>query len=408
MKSNILKTLFTILIPAMLFVACEDDPSSLGLDNIPDTDKLGISTINSLEVPMTQHSSYYNASLVDTNWNLGTSIRLHLGQYSDISSSMLVRFRSNVADSISDYYDNGELSVLESWIELRPVSTLGPESSQPNILVSKINSSWTSTFFTEDSLEQNILPYISDTKTINEVSDSLIKFEISNDMAMDWLVGSMKDSLELNNGLLFEPASNSDKIFSFYSLHEDNIAEGYENIPVAKIVVQRASLSPDTLNFYTSRDVHVVRGSYPVNDQNYIYLQGGFPLRANYFIDVSLIPDNSVIVDAKFEFSFNPDLSYFSSASSGTINMIMYEDSTEKDLLVGTTRKNLTIGDSLSNKYVGDITSYVQRWNQGTDNQGVFVYIPDEQYTLNRIAIYSPKASDPLLRPKLTIRYTKR
>lgn len=391
----------------MLFVACEDEPTSLGIENIPPGDKIGLLELNSLETPMEQNSGFYNAGVTDTTWNLGTSIRLFVGKNQNINSSMLIRFRSAVADSIIDYYENGTLTIEKAWIEMKPVYTLGESSSQLSLEISKINSDWTSVFFTKDSLEQQVRPYLSDTRTITNLDTPLISFDISNEMATDWLISSIKDSTELNYGLLFEPTNNSDKFYGFYSLHESNIVDGYDKIPVAKIVVNKAGSDLDTLNFYSLRDVNVVDGELPHDDGTHFYLQGGFPVRANYFIDVSSIPENSIIVDAVLNFYYDPDLTFTGTSGSNTINLFMYSDSANRELLSGTGIRSLQ-KDSLENKYSGNITPFIQLWNQDTENQGLYVYIPDEQYTLNRIAIYGSKFSDPLLRPKLTIRYTKR
>ena len=388
-----------------MFVACEDDPSSLGLENIPDGDKIGLLEINSVDIPMEQKSSFYNASLTDSTWDLGTSIRLLVGKNNDVTSSMLIRFRSSVADSIIEYYDNDELTIQKAWIELKPVYTLGDESAPFALQVSKINSEWNSSLFDKDSLEQLVRPYISDTRTESGFSDSLVSFEIPNEMANDWLVGSIKDSTELNYGLLFEPTSGSNKILGFYSLHSDNVTDGYDNIPVAKIEISKAGSGLDTLLFYSSRDVNVVDGNIPADDGTYIYLQGDFPLRANYYIDVSAIPENSIVVDAELEFHYDSTLSRIGSVKSNKINLFMYSDSSAKTLLPA---YSAMTRDTLENRFTGNLKQFVQSWNQDTDNQGLFVNMFDEDHTLNRLAIYGPKYSDPLLRPKLTVRYTKR
>jgi len=406
LKSNILKSVFILFVSVLFFTACEDEPTSLGLENIPDEDKLGLLEINSLEVPMLQRSDFYNAGSTDTTWNLGTSIRLFVGQNSSVKSSMLIKFRSNVEDSIVDYFDSSRITVEKAWIELRPSYTSGENASASSFKVSKINNEWTSTFFNKDSLHQYILPNVSDSRTISGLNDSLISFDISNDMANDWLVSGIKDSSELNYGLLFEPSGNN-SMYGFYSLHESNVVDGYDNIPVAKIVINITGVGLDTLNFYSIRDVHVVEGNIPVNDESYIYLQGGYPIRANYYIDVASVPENSIIIDAVLDFYFDPNLTINGSVASNTINLIMYSDSTNRQLLVGTSIKSLQ-KDSLGNKYSGNITPFVQLWNQDKENQGLYVFLPDEQYTMNRVAVYGNKYNDELLRPKLTIRYTKR
>ena len=388
-----------------MFVACEDDPSSLGLENIPDGDKIGLLEINSVDVPMEQKSSFYNASLIDSTWDPGTSTRLLVGKNLDVTSSMLIMFRSGVADSIKEYYDNNKLTIQKAWIELLPVYTLGDKSEPFSLEVSKINSAWNSSLFDKDSLEQLVRPYISDTRTISDLNDTLITFEIPNEMANDWLVGSIKDSTELNYGLLFEPTSSSNKILGFYSLHQDNVSNGFDNIPVAKIEINKTGSGLDTLLFYSSRDVHVVDGNIPSDDGTFIYLQGGFPLRANYYIDISAIPEHSIIVDAELEFHYDSTLSRIGTVKSSTINLLMYKDSTTKSLI--SSYRSLT-RDTLENKFTGNVKQFIQSWNEDTDNQGLFVNMLDEEYTLNRLAIYGPKYSDPLLRPKLTVRYTKR
>lgn len=412
MKSNILKAVFAILFFTALFIACEDDPTSLGLENIPQEDLIGLLELNSIETEMEQISSYYNASLIDTGWNIGTSIRVHVGRYEDLVSKMLIVFRSNVADSIATYYEDNEIRINKAWVELKPRNILGDSTANFDFTVSKINTNWTSSSFTLDSLAK-ITPFTEQISINTDVSDSLISFEISADLAKQWIEGSINDSTELNNGLLFEPTNGTNKILGFYSLHEDNIADGYDYIPVTKIEIEKNGWSKkDTLNFYSFRDVHILTEGYPTQREDYIYIQSGIPIRANYYIDVSSIPENSIIVDATLDFYYDPELTLNGNPASKTINLLMYADSTNKQLLTGTRIVSL-IKDTAENKYSGRVTSMVQLWRQGeakggADNQGVFVYAIDEEYTLNRLAFYGPKYSNPLLRPKLTIKYSKR
>jgi len=412
LKSNILKAVFAVFFFTGLFIACEDDPTSLGIDNIPNEDLIGLFELNSIETPMEQKSSYYNASLIDTGWNIGTSIRVHVGKYQDIVSKMLIVFRSNVADTIATYFENNELLINKAWVELKPRYILGDSTANFDFNVSKINTYWTSSSFTLDSLEK-ITPFTEQISINTDISSSLIKFEISNDLAKQWIEGSINDSTELNNGLLFEPAGGTNKILGFYSLHEDNIADGYDYIPVTKIEIEKTGWTKkDTLNFYSFRDVHILTEGYPPQKEDYIYLQAGIPVRANYYIDVTSVPENSIIVDAVLDFYYDPELTLNGDPASKTINLLMYADSTNKKLLTGTRIVSL-VKDSVANKYSGHVTSMVQLWRQGinkegADNQGVFVYAIDEEYTLNRLVFYGPKYSDPLLRPKLTIKYSKR
>ena len=412
MKSNILKAVFTLLFFTALFVACEDDPTSLGLENIPPEDLIGLYEINSIDSMMLQKASYYNASLVDTAWNMGTSIRIHVGKKDDIVSKMLIVFRSNVADTTAAYFEENEITINKAWVELKPRSLLGDSTANFDLTVSKINTNWSSSLFSKDSLDK-ILPSTEHVSISPDITDSLIKFEIPNELAREWIEGSINDSTELNNGLLFEPTSGTNKILGFYSLHEDNIADGYEYIPVTKIEIAKSGWSKmDTLNFYSFRDVHVLTEGYPQQNNDYIYVQCGIPIRANYYIDVSVIPENAIIVDAVLDFYYDPQLTLNGSSASKTINLLMYADSTAKTLLTGTRILSL-VKDSVENKYSGHITSAVQLWrqgeiNNGADNQGVFVYAIDEEYNLNRLVFYGPQYSDELLRPKLTVKYSKR
>lgn len=326
---------------------------------------------------------------------------------------MLIVFRSNVADSIATYFNDNEITIKKAWVELIPRNILGDSTANFDFTVSKINTYWTSSSFTRDSLAK-ITPYTEQISINKNVSDSLISFEISTDLAKEWIEGSINDSTVLNNGLLFEPTNGTNKILGFYSLHEDNIADGYDYIPVTKIEIENNSSwnKKDTLNFYSFRDVHILAEGYPPQRDDYIYIQAGIPIRADYYIDVSAVPENSIIVDAVLDFYYDPQLTLNGSPASKTINLLMYADSTLRTLLTGTRIVSL-VKDSVENKYSGHVTSMVQLWRQGVEkagaeNQGVFVYAIDEEYTMNRLAFYGPKYSNELLRPKLTIKYSKR
>ena len=77
--------LTSILISAL--ISCTDDPTSIGIDFIPNKDIIDILYINSDDGAFDQQSKYYTDSL-----SLNTSSALLLGKHDNVESTMLLKY----------------------------------------------------------------------------------------------------------------------------------------------------------------------------------------------------------------------------------------------------------------------------------------------------------------------------
>lgn len=412
MKLNFIKIIAISLIVFAVW-ACEDDPSSLGIESIPDSDLIQVLEMNSLENNFIQTTDYYsagyNSEKKDTNWNLGTAIRIHVGKSENIKSSMLIKYNFAFTDSFKSKIKNDSVHVDSTWLELKPKYVVNGESSNFGMTIDRINSSWGSSDFDVDSLN-NVKSSITPLNyNVLEQNDTLWRLEVNNDLSIDWMKAIAEDKPELVEGLLFSPTENTDKIYGFYSLHSTNITDGFDEIPNIKIKFHLSGQenNPDTLTFYSIRDVHVLEGELPSDNEGNIYLQGGFPIRANLFFDINKLPKNAIILQANLDLFYDDLRTINGSRSADTVAAIMYSDSLRENFV-----QSSSVGVLLRNedekKYSGNLTSTVQRWNNGEDNFGLYLYITDEKRYLNRVALRGSSFSDPAFRPRLTIKYTKR
>jgi hypothetical protein len=136
--------LFLISIPFL--VSCEDEPSSIGVELISG-DLIVVKTFDSGIDTVSQSSSYFKNVIT-----LGSSNWILLGKYQDIEASTLLKFIFGFSDSLRTDVIDGNINVLDAWIVLRDRYTYGDTLASMEFTTHKVNSSWSFTQFTIDSL----------------------------------------------------------------------------------------------------------------------------------------------------------------------------------------------------------------------------------------------------------------
>ena len=157
---------------SLFFISCQDDPSPVGADQLPKEDKFRFDTLNTQVTPIPQTSSFFTDSI-----DLGASERVFLGKTNDITSSLLLRFLMLIPDSVAVEVDSGNIHLLESWIELTPISTLGDNSSNFDFTVHEIKEEWLPADFGVDELNA-LAVGMEDISGSNTISDTLISFPV--------------------------------------------------------------------------------------------------------------------------------------------------------------------------------------------------------------------------------------
>ena len=388
--------LFKVILPLLLvfiFISCSDEPNLVGVGLLPHSDLLEVAQVNSLETGLQQQSKFYTDSL-----NLTSSKVLLLGKHDNVESTMLMKFLIFLSDSLKEAVNNKTLQILSSTIEMEPVYTYADKSNPFDFTVHKINSSWNSLTFTKDSLA--ILDYEDADRSSNRIyGDTLITFDFDKELTNEWLEFSASADQVSNKGLYFNFTPGSDKIVGFPAISYSN-----ENkLARLRIIVEVPDSFVDTIVVQVTSDVHVVDGELPVGNSENIFVQGGIAVRSSFKIDVSMIPDNTIINKAILRVYYDDSESLIGTKPSDSLGVLALSDyelnKIDQTLAPVLLRKDSTF-------YSGDITGYVQRWVTDQVNNGLQIFLANELITVNKIALKGSSTADENLRPYLEIIYT--
>ncbi len=178
MKFNFFFPILFLFVIALLS-SCTDEPSSLGVELIG-SENISAEIFDSELDTIGQSSSYFKkvTQLGNADWVL-------LGRVQDqgIAASALMRFVFGLPDSLKNDLKNENINVLDSWIILRSRYVYTDSMAAMNFTVHKVNSSWSSTAFTIDSLSKlNFEP--NDVSSQFTITDTLYTFHIDGSLPL--------------------------------------------------------------------------------------------------------------------------------------------------------------------------------------------------------------------------------
>ena len=379
--------LFVIFSISLFFYSCSDDPSSIGSDLLKN-DYLNINEMDSYKDTLSQESSYIKRTLP-----MGSAYRILVGKNSDIEASTLINFYISLADSIKSGIKADSIEVISSSVKLSRTYVFGDKSANYDFNIHQILSGWTDKKFTADSL--SMLSYDASDIGFNKMfSDSTDKFDISNDLTRSWLK-NVADSTGNNYGILISPSLSSQKIVGYNALVSGDSTE-----PILTVVFKRLGSYTDTLFFTVSSDVSTVTGNIPSVSPTSLVLQSGLALDAKLWFDVSKVPFNAVINDAKVTLNLDPSKTIIADTTNTILAGFVIDSSSvvlDSSVVVTFSKSNNTL--------TGTITTYVQKWINSRANQGLLLFSRGEISTVDLFNIYGSNAPDSL-KPRLHIIYT--
>ncbi len=377
------------------FVACNQEPTSIGSELIPNEDKITFKEFDSYKENIFQSSSAFEHKL-----KLGTSSKLLLGKFNNSESSILFRFSFSIPDSILNYLKTNQLIVKSASMQMIPKYTLGDKNALFDFRVHQIRSEWSLTGFDKDSIAQ--LKYdVNDVASSISVVDTLVKFDIKPEVVIEWLKAKLDASAPKNYGILLKPKPSTQRIIGFDAVNPEKA-----NLNTVFIVaLEKAPNYKDTLKINAYMDTHVLTGTIPTSQNNF-FVEGSFALRSFLFFDLKSLPKNIIINKATLELNVDPSKSYDGLPKSDTINVQILADSTTKKLTADSTYR--TILGRKEDIFTGDVTWIVQNWQHGTANYGMLLFLDDEEISAARIAFYGSKEQNKALRPRLKIIYSQK
>ena len=385
-----------MIVASLLFLSCSDEPSSLGIELIG-SDYILVRTYDSINDTINQNSSYYKEVIP-----LGNSDWIIVGRYQSpeqsIVASSLLKFIFGLADSLKTDIKADNINVLDSWIELRNRYTYIDTLKSMNFTVHKVNSFWSSTAFTIDSLSK--LQYeMIDVSSDFLISDSTYTFHIDEDLPLSWMKNSADNTLESNFGIYLEPTMTSNKVIGFQALTPLS-----SQAAKLSVVIEKPGVYVDTINGFISADISLVdRPDFvPILQDSLMYVQSSVSINSKLTFDIGILPAGLVINKAEL---------FITSDSTNSAKGSIFNNSL-RAFYLNSPDSTITEGNAISlsfkdNNYTGDITSFVRKWVSRNENFGILIEAGNPILGLELFALKGSDYSEISERPRLRIIYTQ-
>ena len=375
-----------------LFSSCTDEPSSLGVELIG-SENISAKIFDTAIDTIDQSSSYFKKVIA-----LGSADWVLIGKYQDIKASALMRFVFGLPDSLKNDLKAGNINVLDSWIILRTRYVYTDSMAAMNFTVHKVNSSWSATAFTIDSL--STLDY-EPTNVSSQFTptDTLYTFHLDGSLPLAWMKNTADKTLESNYGIYLDPTLSSTKVIGFQAFNAIS-AEAAKLF----VVIEKPGVYVDTLNGFIAADISLVdRPDLPALPSGLISVQSSVAINSRLTFDLGQVPASVVI--NKAEIFITPDsvssIKGSSSNNSLRLSYLRYADSLN-------TEGNPSFLSFKDNKYSGDVTLFVRNWISRKENNGILIEAGSPTSGLDFFALKGSDYSEISERPRLRITYTVR
>ena len=375
-----------------LFSSCTDEPSSLGVELIG-SENISAKIFDTAIDTIDQSSSYFKKVIA-----LGSADWVLIGKYQDIKASALMRFVFGLPDSLKNDLKAGNINVLDSWIILRTRYVYTDSMAAMNFTVHKVNSSWSATAFTIDSL--STLDYEpTDVSSQFTPTDTLYTFHLDGSLPLAWMKNTADKTLESNYGIYLDPTLSSTKVIGFQAFNAIS-AEAAKLF----VVIEKPGVYVDTLNGFIAADISLVdRPDLPALPSGLISVQSSVAINSRLTFDLGRVPASVVI--NKAEIFITPDsvssIKGSSSNNSLRLSYLSYADSLN-------TEGNPSFLSFKDNKYSGDVTLFVRNWISRKENNGILIEAGSPTSGLDFFALKGSDYSEISERPRLRITYTVR
>lgn len=374
----------------VFFIGCSDNPKDIGENLV--NEYLKIDTLDSYK-----DSLITKIATIKQNADLSFAKRYLIGKEGKIKTSALLKFDYNFNQTIKNALIKDSIEIIEAKVNLFPTYFYGEKKSNWNFEMFVCYRDWNSDKFNLDSL--NIFKGNGIDLTKNYVysinySDTIIKANINSLDFLSILKGEADTNYKKTYG--FYLTSNSSPIIGF-----PTVTAGFGN-KLAKIqTIYKYNNKIDTMYFVLKNDIHIFE-EYEIDyDSNYAYIQGGIQTIALIKFDVSKLPAKSSVVKALFELPVDTIKSKFGKPSESVYIARFVLDANNTNIKYDSTRALYFSMDK--NIIKGTITSYVQAWLNGSNNNGIYLNVANYYDHCDLTAIRISNSTE--LKPRLRIIY---
>ena len=377
---------------SLIFVSCSDEPSSVGIELIG-SDYIVVKTFDSAVDTINQNSSYFKNVIP-----LGTSDWILVGKKQNTTAYTLMKFIFSLPDSLKTDVLADNLNITSAWIQLRnkytytSADTLGTM----NFTVHEVNSYWTYTSFTIDSLP-NLQYNASDVSSNFIINDTSYTFNINNSLPLAWMKNSADNTVESNFGIYLEPTSSSNKIVGFQALtaFSSQAAKLY-------VVVEKVGAYVDTISGIIAADISLVDSPLPTLPSGLMCVQSSVAVDSRLTFDIGVLPPDLVINKAEIIITADTINSIKGSSYNNSIKVFYLKSEDSLDILGSA----ITLLYSEGN-YTGDITGFVRSWVSSKQNYGMLVQAGNQILGVDLFALKGSDYQEISERPRLRITYTR-
>jgi hypothetical protein len=384
---------FISAITIILLISCNDSPTDLGAGYL-NQDGVILSKFDTSVDSMPQFSRNFK-----NVFSLGGSDQLLIGKAENITAHALIKFIFAIPDSIKSELLARNLTVIDSWVELIKDYKFGDSAATFDYQVFKINSSWTSSKFTSDSL--SVLSYDNTDLSFNRTTenDTVYSFHIDTTLTSSWLQNYVDTTVASNYGILISPTSNTQKVLGFTAFNTSGVDD-----PRLRIVVQKAGEYIDTLIGYVTTDISAVIGDLPNVGTENLAIQSSLTSEVKLFFDLSVLPKNITINSAVLTLTVDTSQTKTGSNFTNSLRVFLLDDSSKNEL---NTNYIYTLKRSAAT-YTGEITNILRVWNNNVSNEGMLIKASSELRGIEIFAIKGSNAAEISKRPKLEIVYSRK
>lgn len=388
-KSRNLFQLVLVIAILITIQGCEEVPTDVGGGFISPDDTLNVRQIDSQTDTIQLLASPYKKAF--SNY---ISPFIMVGKTSDLEASGLLRF-----NNLPTGFQGATVNTATLYIKYSNyyfTDSLGAIGFN----VHRLNQNYSFASVTSDSIDMNSYDPTPVGNFVGSPVDSVtVEVSLDSKMIKDWLEFAADPKHPVsNNGMIFIPNNTSNSIKGFIS----SLGEALET-PYMEINLTVAG-NDSTITLNTSESNFIADGDLSQLPSDRITLQGGVAFQNFFRFDLSKLPPNVIINEARLEMYIDTASSYFFPVSERRFVATLITDSTTFQDSLSVINSQIT-GD----KYVLQFNPIAQFWNNGTfPNYGIGLSTLSKRLNIDRFVFYSPTFADVSKRPRLRITYTIR
>lgn len=391
-----IKILSLLVALLLIFASCSENPSITGYNLVSPSDSLVVTKFNSV-----LDSSFSYTKKIIQKENLGTTRRILIGNYEDIKAHALIRFLIGLSSELKEAVKNSNATISSAKLMLYPVYKYGDSTLNSfSMEIREINTYWNEYTFTIDSLLSNKYSISEENISLNNLDqDSIYYCELNPTAILNWFKAVADDSLSDPQGILISPSSSTNYIKGFASLNSF-----FDKDPIVLEVVVNYNSKTDTLKYYASADLHVIKKENPITQNNQdVVVQSGIKQKSFLYFDISKVPQRSLVNSAYLRLYLDSLRSNFGTSFQDSLYIHYIIDSSNISIDSATT---MILTRTPYGYYEGNISYFVQKWVDNNTNRGLLLNIRDPDGGMERFEFYGPEYFIREKRPQLIINYS--